>query len=92
MQSADVFPAGRRLESLLVRETDAETGGLGPLFAATETRIDQAFARLDRVERRLQRLEATPSTRPLASSPTSSTWRARPDTGSRPSSGGSPRG
>jgi hypothetical protein len=59
MQSADVFPAGRRLESLLVRETDAETGGLAPLFAATETRIDQAFARLDRVERRLQRLEAT---------------------------------
>ena len=64
MQSADVFPAGRRLEGLLVRETAAETGGLGALFEATETRLDQAFDRIDGLERRLRRLEAAATDAP----------------------------
>ena len=59
MQSADVFPAGRRLEGLLVREPAAETGGVGALFEVTEARVDEAFERISGLERRVQRLEAT---------------------------------
>ncbi len=58
MQSADVFPAGRRLESLLVREAHTETGRLDALFQATESRLDDAFERIGGIERRLRRLEA----------------------------------
>ena len=65
MQSADVFPAGRRLGSLLVRETDAETVGVAALFEATDSRVDEAFERISSLERRLQRLEtATTGERP----------------------------
>jgi hypothetical protein len=65
VQSADVFPAGRRLEGLLVRESDAETGGVGVLFETTEARVDEAFERIGSLERRLGRLEATaPETMP----------------------------
>ena len=58
MQSADIFPAGRRLESLLMRERPGEPSALSPLFEATETRLDQAFDRIDGLERRLRRLES----------------------------------
>ncbi len=59
MQSADIFPAGRRLEGLLVRESAAETGGVGVLFETTEARVDEAFERISSLERRLGRLEAS---------------------------------
>jgi hypothetical protein len=58
VQSADVFPAGRRLESLLVRQEVAKTTGAVALFEATGARIDEAFERISSVERRLGRLEA----------------------------------
>jgi hypothetical protein len=65
VQSADVFPAGRRLENLLVREIDAETVGVAALFEATDARVDEAFERISSLERRLQRLEtATTGERP----------------------------
>ena len=58
VQSADVFPAGRGLESLLVRETDAVTGGVAALFKATDARFDEAFERISSLEHRLQQLES----------------------------------
>jgi hypothetical protein len=58
VQSADVFPGGRRFESLLMRQTDTTTDGATVLFQATEARVDEAFERINRLERRLQRLEA----------------------------------
>ena len=65
MQSTDVFPAGRRLESLLVRETNAVTDGVAALFKATDARFDEAFERINSLERRLQRLESvTPAAPP----------------------------
>jgi hypothetical protein len=59
VQSADVFPAGRRLESLLVRQEVevARSTGVAALFEATGARIDQAFERISSVERRLRQLE-----------------------------------
>jgi len=58
VQSADVFPAGRRLESLLVGNAVPQISGAAALFEATDARIDEAFERISRVERRLQRLES----------------------------------
>ena len=63
MQSADVFPAGRRLEGLLVREIHPELSGMASLFEATDVRVDEAFERISRLERRLERLESG-ATRP----------------------------
>lgn len=57
VQSADVFPAGRRLESLLVQETVPEVLGVAALWRATDTRVDEAFERIWSLERRLLRLE-----------------------------------
>jgi len=60
VQSADVFPGGRRLESLLVREAaEPGTGGLQSLFETTAVRVDEAFERIGRLERRLHRLESS---------------------------------
>lgn len=64
VQSADVFPAGRRLESLLVRQEVAKSTGVAALFEATDARIDEAFERISSVERRLRRLEAAASGAP----------------------------
>jgi hypothetical protein len=58
VQSADVFPAGRRVESLLLRQTGTTRDGATALFKATEARVDEAFERIGRLERRLLRLEA----------------------------------
>ena len=57
MQSADVFPAGRGLKSLVARQEVARSTGLAALFEATGARIDQAFERISSVERRLRQLE-----------------------------------
>ena len=57
MQSADVFPAGRRVESLLVRDADAGLSGVSSLFRTTEARVDEALDRISSLERRLRRLE-----------------------------------
>ncbi len=64
VQSADVFPAGRRLESLLVRQEAAKSTGVAALFEATGARIDEAFERISSVERRLRRLETAASGAP----------------------------
>jgi hypothetical protein len=58
VQSADVFPAGRRVETLLMRQTGTSTEGATALFQATEARVDEALERIGWLERRLQRLEA----------------------------------
>ena len=68
MQSADVFPGGRRLESLLVREIDTEPVGVAALFEATDLRVDDAFERISSLEQRMQRLEAATIKRPRETS------------------------
>ena len=40
-----------------MRQTDTTTDGATVLFQATEARVDEAFERINRLERRLQRLE-----------------------------------
>jgi hypothetical protein len=60
VRTADVFPAGRRLETLLVREASPDESGLATLFAATDLRVDEAFERISQLERRLERLETAP--------------------------------
>jgi hypothetical protein len=60
VRTADVFPAGRRLETLLVREANPEESGIATLFAATDLRVDEAFERITQLERRLEQLETAP--------------------------------